>query len=100
MISYKKLRAAIKDVSTQQSSTEILAFVGYEIDRNYKFKLRDENTPSVSRATNGNIKDFGSGWSGDIVSVLHEYKDIPLGEATVYVAKLLNIDINNVRYQK
>lgn len=75
----------------------MLSFIGYEIDRNFKFKLRDEKTPSACISKTGSITDFGSGWSGDIVSLLYEYKGISLGEATLYVAKLMDIPIQEVR---
>ena len=93
MIDLKELRVELKQNYTQQNVAEILSFTGYEIYRSYKFKLRDENTPSASISKMGTITDFGSGWSGDIVSILHEYKNIPLSEATIYVAKLMNIDV-------
>jgi DNA primase len=97
MINYKLLRNEIKNHMTQQSCVEILSFIGYEIDHNYKFKLREERTPSASISKTGKITDFGNGYSGDIVSVMHEFKGIPLGEATIYVAHLLNIDIERFR---
>ncbi|MGD9968815.1 MAG: hypothetical protein AB7S65_00025 [Sulfuricurvum sp.] len=96
MVDYKKLRSQFKQVYTQNNVAEMLSFIGYEIDRNFKFKLRDEKTPSASISKTGIITDFGSGWSGDIVSVIHEYKNIPLGEATLYVAKLMNISTQEV----
>lgn len=72
----------------------MLSFIGYEINRSRMLKIREENTPSASISRQGLIRDFGSsGWSGDIVAVLHEYKNIPLSEATIYVAKLMNIDV-------
>jgi len=48
----------------------ILEYLGFEVDRAYKFKMRaSEHTASASiNPKNGMIKDFGSGWSGDIVS--------------------------------
>ncbi len=91
------MRRELKQSYTQQNVAEILSFIGYEIDRNYKFKLREEKTSSVSVSKEGLIRDFGSGFSGDIISVLHEYKNVPLGEATIYVSKLLNIDIERFK---
>ncbi len=98
MIDYKLLRNELKQNYTKKNIVEMLSYVGYSIDRNFKFKLRDENTPSSSVSKTGTITDFGSGWSGDIVALLHEYKNIPLGEAAVYVAQLLNIDVK--RFEK
>ena len=92
MIDYKLLRNELKQNYTQQNVAEMLSFIGYDIDRNFKFKLRDENTPSASISKTGTITDFGSGYSADIVAILNEVKNIPLGEATIYVAKLMDID--------
>lgn len=94
---YKLLRNELKQNYTQHNTAEMLSFIGYEIDRNFKFKLRDEKNSSASISKTGTITDFGSGWSGDIVSVIHEYKNVPLGEATLYIAKLLNIPIQGAR---
>jgi len=97
MIDYKLLRSEVKQNYTQQNIAEILSFIGYQIDRNYKFKLReDEKTPSASISSAGLITDFGSGWSGDIVSLLHECRNIPLGEATLYIAQLLHVYVKGV----
>ncbi len=93
MIDYKALRQVLKQTYTQQNVAEILNFIGYEIDRNFKFKLREESTPSTSISKSGLMTDFGSGWSGDIVALLHEYENIPLGQATLYIARLMNIDM-------
>lgn len=97
MINLKKLRQELKDNYTQINVAEMLSFIGYEVNRDFKFKLRHERTSSVSISRSGMISDFGSGWSGDIVSLLHEYKNISLGEATTYVAQLLNIDIERFK---
>ncbi len=99
MKNLKLLRQEIKAKTTKEITAQILSFIGYEIDRNYKFKLREEHTSSASISELGFITDFGSGWSGDIVAILHEYKYISLSEATIYVAKLLNIDIEDGRYK-
>ena len=97
MINYKLLRHELKENFSQRNVAEILSFLGYEIDKNYKFKLREENTPSASISKEGLIHDFGTGFSGDIVSVLHEYKNISLSEAVLYVAKLLNVNIERFK---
>lgn len=98
MINYKHLRADLKQNYTQQNVTDMLAFIGYEIDRSHKFRLRNENTPSASIAKNGQIFDFGGpGWSGDLVSVLHDYHNLSLSESVLYVAKLMNINIERYK---
>lgn len=96
-IKYKILRQELKANYTQINVAEMLSFIGYEVNRDFKFKLRDEKTPSASISKNGMIRDFGSGFSGDIVSLLHEYKNIPLANATIYVAQLLNINIERFK---
>jgi hypothetical protein len=97
MVDYKQLRYELKQNYDQYNVAAMLNFIGYDIDRNFKLKLRDEKTPSASISKAGIITDFGSGWSGDIVSVIHEYKNVPLGEATLYIAKLLNIPIQGIQ---
>lgn len=58
----------------------ILMDLGYEIQSDWKFKIRaKERTPSASIDKNGKIKDFGTGWYGDIVDFLkcfHNFKDV------------------------
>lgn len=101
MINYKKLRKEIKQLSTRSDVADILRYVGYEVNNDFKFRLRaDENTPSASISKLGQITDFGTGWSGDIVSVLYDFHGISLGEATVYSAKLLNIDVERFDDEK
>lgn len=97
MINFKQLRKELKKHYTQQNVAEMLAFLGYSINRSYKFKLRRENTPSTSISKSGLLTDFGTGWSGDIVAVLYEYKNIPLSEATKYVANLMHISVERYK---
>ena len=98
MTNCKLLRQDVKQNYTQDNVAEMLIFIGHEVSRSYKLRLRaEEKTPSASISRTGQITDFGNGWSGDIVAVLHEFKNIPLGEATMYVAKLLNIDIEKYK---
>ena len=52
----------------------ILNHLGYEIDKNGKFKLRSEHTASASiNPRNGKIKDFGSGWGGSVIDLMVEF---------------------------
>ena len=46
--------------------------------------MRDEKTPSASIAHNGYIKDFGSTFSGDLISFLMEVYSLSFIEAWVY----------------
>ena len=44
---------------TKEQTAEILNALGYQIDRTYKFKIRDEHTPSASiNPKDGKIKEF------------------------------------------
>ncbi len=87
----KELRAQIKTQMDRDRAKAILEHLGYRVDRNYKFCLRDERTPSASIRRDGYIKDFGSGWGGDLVALLHEHHGIDLKEATRWVAACLGI---------
>ncbi len=75
-----------------ERATDLITFIGYEVQRDFKFKLRaDEKSASASIRSDGLIKDFGSGWSGDIVALLHEHHNQTLKEATLYVADCLGV---------
>ncbi|WP_084276432.1 hypothetical protein [Nitratiruptor tergarcus] len=87
----KRIRKEIKQSLDREKVTAMLKALGYEVDRNYKFKLREERTPSASIAKDGYIKDFGSGWGGDILALIHEHRGEPLPEATKWVAQCLGI---------
>lgn len=93
MYDLKSLRNRIKNYYSQESVSEILIILGYEIDSNFKLKLRNERTASASVSSSGYITDFGGDFSGDIISLLFEYKNIPLSTATVYIAKAYNINL-------
>ena len=88
----KELRRQIKLSLDREKVKAMLEVLGYEVDRDYKFAIREENTPSASIRRDGYIKDFGDGWGGDIVAFLHERRNIELKEATIWVARCLGID--------
>ena len=92
MIDLKILRKTIKERLDKEVTKSLLIFIGYEIGRYYKFKIREERTPSASIDKQGYITDFGDGWSGDPVALLYEKHGIPLPEATRYIADCLGID--------
>ena len=97
-INYKLLRQEIQQSSNQQNAAEILSFLGYEISKDFKFRLRgEEKTPSASISKVGRVMDFGTGESHDLVSILFSYHNTKLSDATCYVAKLLNIDIERFK---
>lgn len=92
LVDLKQLRSQIKESLDREKVADILSFIGYTIQRDYKFKLReDEKTPSASIAPDGSIKDFGSGWYGDIVALLHEHHGQTLKDATLYIASCLGV---------
>ncbi len=92
MTDLKQLRQQIKDSLDRDTTESLLSFVGYEISRDHKFKLRpEERTASASVDKDGSITDFGSGWSGDPVALLHEVHGLRLPAATKYVADCMGI---------
>ena len=92
MTDLKQLRQQIKDSLDRETTESLLSYLGYEIQRDHKFKLRpEERTASASVDRNGRITDFGSGWSGDPVALLHEHHSQTLKDATQYVATALGI---------
>lgn len=93
MVNLKEVRAQIKQALNKENTAAILTYIGYEINRDFKFKLREgENTPSASIRNDGYIKDFGSDWGGDAVALLHEFHGKTLKEATLYIADCLGVN--------
>ena len=92
MTDLKQLRQQIKDSLGRETTESLLSYLGYEIQRDHKFKLRpEERTASASVDRNGRITDFGSGWSGDPVALLHEQHGQSLKDATEWTATALGI---------
>lgn len=85
---------ALRSALDRQTVASLLSFIGYEVQRDYKFRLRDEKTASTSISASGYIKDFGSGWGGDFIDLLQEYKGMSFIEAVEYTAKALNIEVD------
>ncbi len=82
----------IKNSIDRELTTHILTGLGYQIGRDCKFALReDERTPSTSIRQDGLITDFGDDWSGDVVALLHEKRDLSLRDATLYVCEQMGI---------
>jgi len=92
MIADDKLNE-IRDRLDQQFVAAVLEYAGYEVSRSYKFRLRDENTPSVSIRKDGLIKDFGGDFSGDIIDVLKQYHNMSFEESVRYVATCLGVEL-------
>lgn len=79
--------ADIKERLTPAAVRQILESLGYEFTRSGQFRIRDERTPSCAiNPKSGRIKDFGSGWSGDLFDLLQEYHGMAFKEAVDYVA--------------
>ncbi len=92
MTDLKILRQRIKDSIDREQTAHILTGLGYEVGRDWKFALReDERTPSTSIRQDGLITDFGDDWSGDIVALLHDKKGLSLRDATLYVCEQMGI---------
>lgn len=67
---------------SRDETAQILMHLGYDIDRSYKFKIRDEQTASASiNPKDGKIKDFGSGWYGSIIDFMVTYHNLSQKEA-------------------
>jgi len=92
MLKVKELKPHIN----QDVTRDMLQSLNYEIDKNYQFRLREERTPSASIRRDGLIKDFGSGWSGDIFDLLQEYHGMTFKEAVGFVANYLGISSNTL----
>lgn len=91
MLDLKQLRQLIKDSIDQEKAEGVLSSIGYHIGRDHKFMLREENTASTSIRDDGYLTDFGDGWSGDIVALLHEKRGMSLPDATLFTAEQLGI---------
>ena len=92
MENLKQLRAKIKAQMDREDVEQILSFIGYEVTRDHKFKIRDEEkTPSASIRHDGFIKDFGGDFCGDAVAFLHEVHGQTLSDATHFVADCLGV---------
>ena len=92
MFNLLNLIAKVKLHLDQDSSMHILSYIGYEFTRSKMFKLRpEERTASAHVNKEGFIYDFGSGWGGDMISVLKVYHGYSTIEATKYLADSLGI---------
>ncbi len=83
---------SIKSSLTSETVAEIVNSLGFEVDRNFKFKYRqDERTPSASinNGTNPLIKDFGSDISGDIFYFVQKVNNLNFLESVDYVKRYI-----------
>ena len=86
-----QLLEEVKLQLNKHTVASILNHIGYEVDRSFKFKLRDENTPSASIRIDGYIVDFGGDFRGDIFSLIQEYHEMNFVEAVAYVATCVGV---------
>lgn len=89
---YKYLRKTHKPIAKEFTQhlndgvvSLLLQHLGYEIDSNYKFKMREEKTPSASIRYDGLIKDFGSNFSGNTISFMMEVYSLKFIEVWNYL---------------
>lgn len=79
---YKKLLALLDGYMVEN----ILRFIGYQIS-NMKFRLRAENTASVSiMRDSGFINDFGGDFKGSIIDLLINYHNFDFKQAVNYLS--------------
>lgn len=78
----------------QEMVRHILLCIGYDVDSNYKFKIRFERTASASISYNGYIKDFGGDFSGNIVLFLEQCCGLTKKNAVKYILSAFNIKTN------
>ena len=88
MSDYERLKPLIN----RDAVASIIISCGYAVDRSYKFKIRDERTPSASIDKNGYIKDFGGSFSGNIFAFLNEVVGYSKPEALQIVKYSLGVE--------
>jgi hypothetical protein len=81
----------IKNLLDKVIVSQIVEDLGYVFNRYGKFRIREERTPSVSISQTGHIKDFGSGWHGDIFDLLQTYHGMTFKETVEFVANCLGL---------
>jgi hypothetical protein len=77
----------IKSKLNRELVSDIISSLGFQVGRDYKFKMRDEKTPSASIKNDGLIKDFGSDFSGDVIDFIMEVKSVSFKEAVEIVSE-------------
>ncbi|MDD3468191.1 MAG: hypothetical protein PHE67_13670 [Campylobacterales bacterium] len=77
----------------REQTASALISLGYEINRSWQFKLRDEQTPSAKINTDGRVHDFGSGFHGDLIDVLQEYHNMDFKTAKDEANRLLGLEV-------
>lgn len=77
----------------REQMASALISLGYEINRSWQFKLRDEQTPSAKINADGRVHDFGSGFHGDLIDVLQEYHNMDFKIAKDEANRLLGLEV-------
>lgn len=86
----KKVKAVLDDEVT----SALIKHLGYNVDHNYKFKLRAEKTPSCSIAHNGYIKDFGADFAGGIIDFIMYAYNINFKMSWLYLSACFGIKMS------
>ena len=83
---------SVKDRLTREIVADIVSSCGYEVNRKFMFKYRqDERTPSAGISPKLLIKDFGSDLSTDAIGFVMETKQMKFVEAVNYVGSFVGV---------
>jgi len=85
--------ADFKKLMTAELVRTILIFLGFTVDHNFKFKLRNEKTASASISFSGYVKDFGGDISGNIIDFLIKIYNIEFKESWAYIKNLFGMHV-------
>ena len=84
----------IKNRLTRDIVASIVSDCGYEVNRKYMFKYRqNEKTPSASISADCLIKDFGSSLSTDAIGFVQESQKTDFKTAVLIVGKYVGVTI-------
>ena len=82
----------VKSYLGKEDLVSLLEGLGYEFNRNGKFDIRGEKTPSVSiNPKDLKIKDFGGDFSGDVFDLLKKLHGMRQPEDLKYVMNFLGL---------
>jgi len=88
----KNYIANVKSRLTQSLTKDIVESLGFEVNRQSKFMMREEQTPSASISSNGYIKDFGGDFAGDTISFVQYHNNCSFVEAINLVAPFVSME--------
>jgi len=91
----------VKDRIDKDTTISVLDTLGYNINRSGAFKLRsEEKTPSANvNPKNGNIKDFGSDESYDLIDILTQFHGMDFKGAVLYLCDYFGISYEIQQYR-